>query len=267
MHPFAQKKDRPPWRCYVPTAIGWFLIFAGAIFVGVVGRGFWAFVVLACAFLMIGTLVRTVLASLPENVALEPLPYDVAPPTMMTLVHHLERLGFRPFGGPVRVELKPPAVLIPLIHHEHRSFATVFETGTTPRKIAFDIVSLLDEEGSLTSNAELLGGALPLPETTLRQVFPGADPTFALRRHLDGLTHLSKCGLEPRVIEEEDFRPMFVESIRRQRSHFLEAPVWKTLVLLWRSVTRSTPYRGPIESQPIARRGIEKLLRTLRRTR
>ena len=105
-----------------------------------------------------------ILASLPENVALEPGAALEA--EMRSLAGRYEALEFARAGPPWRVGVKPPALLLGFVHEGERTYGTVFRTGTVPPKTSFDFVSIFDGgRGGLTSRS---GSAEPLRDLDAR---------------------------------------------------------------------------------------------------
>jgi len=202
-----------------------------------------------------------ILANLPEDVALEPLTNYALEGPLRDLVQRYFALGFVQAGPPLKVGMTPPALLVPLVHEERRTYGTAFQTGTVPAKTSFDFVSILEgDRGGLTSNSMPAGAALPAAPGSLRQVFRGAQPDEVFDGHLEALTYLSSRGLPARAVSTDTFPRDIKAGLRRQRKAFLAAPLRGTLIMLWRAATGQTPHIGSIRSQPAAQKEIGELL-------
>lgn len=201
-----------------------------------------------------------ILASLPENVALESAPGAALEAEMRSFSSRYEALGFAMAGPPWRVGTKPPALLLGFVHEGERTYGTVFRTGTAPPKTSFDFVSIFDGgRGGLTSNAERMGAAIPASPGSLRQVFPGAGVEEVFARHRDAIAYLRGRGISCRPVSAADLPADLRQSLRRQRRAFVASPIRGAIVTLWRAATGSTPHVGPIQTQSIAESQIREL--------
>ncbi len=217
------------------------------------------------------TLVLVAVALLASIVALAAgsLPADpeiaVAPEEPLTGMQHLvsayQTLGFFPAGPPVKVEIKPPAVLLPLFHQEARTYGSVYRTTTMPPKVSYEFVSILEgDRGGLTTSPALEGASMPAAPGELRQVFPKADPAALYRYHLDAIAFLEKRGLRMRQVAVHTFVNDVKSSMVEKRQTFFKAPVTNSLITLWRVATKQVPETGPLQAQVGAQKVIEDLI-------
>ena len=106
--------------------------------------GIWRPVILLLLF-VIGALAATgvtIAASLPANPVIERVT-ELPPPEAAGLISGLHELGFESVDPPLRVHIRPSGVIWTLVHREFGCWASVFCTGTLPRKVGFDIFTLL----------------------------------------------------------------------------------------------------------------------------
>jgi hypothetical protein len=239
--------------------LGWFLV-NPPDFVMVLGP---ARHLLTVALVLLALLAFTgaqVLANLPENVDLLPVPTAAPDVPVRALTDQLQALGFAPAGPPLRVGVRPPALLWPFVHEGEGAYATVYRTGTVPAKVAFDVVTIFDgARGGLTSGAEPAGAALPASPGSLRQVFPGAGPQEVFAAHQKALAYVRGRGIKPKAPSASAFPTEFRESFARQRRAFLARPMINSALMLWRAATQTTPHIGPIQNQPHAQAVIRDL--------
>ncbi len=210
------------------------------------------------AVLFVGFVALTLALNLPEDIALDPEPGVPVPPELAALSVELQVVGFQPAGPLTKAGLKPPALLLPLVHEAERTYAAVFRTGTAPARTAFELVSRLETGGALSTSAERAGGYLPPTPGAFKQVFPGTTATLAFERHREGIAYLRSRGIGVRPATAADFVREYKTGVARSRRAFLASPVARTLTMLYRAVTSSTPHLGPIAQQPLARKAIEE---------
>lgn len=244
----------------VGTLLGWLLVHPPSFLSDVAAIRYVLAAALVSVLLLLFTAAQ-ISSNLPEDVAMERLEPSAMSNALGVLRFRLLALGFVPVGPPLNVGVSPPAVMVALVHTDEPVYATAYQTGTLPAKIAFDFVSIFEgDRGGLTSNAEPAGAALPASPGSLRQVFRDAPPERVLEGHRQALAYLGGRGLEARAVSAAAFETDFRAAMRRQRRAFLSAPLRRTALTLWRVASRSTPHLGPVESQPAARREIEDIL-------
>jgi len=73
-------------------------------------------------------------ASLPAEIVLRPIDQRRVTEGMIDLFNAYRDAGFELAGPPLRVEINPPAVLVPLVDGQGRMYGTIYRTGTDPRK-------------------------------------------------------------------------------------------------------------------------------------
>lgn len=243
----------------VGVALGWLLMAAPE---WLRDLGPWRFPLVGAGVLvlLVGFVAMTIASNLPADIALEPLPgADVGP--LDALLHGYESVGFERAGTPLRAGVSPPALLVPLVHRDGRSYATVFRTDTVPAKTSFDVVSILEGgRGGLTTSPTAAGTTLPAAPGELRQVFRDAPPATLAERHAEAVSYLERRGLPLKRVSAQAFAADFKAAIAAQRANFLAHPLRASAVAIWRSATHLTPHLGGIASQPFAQRQIERLL-------
>lgn len=225
--------------------------------------GWWRYLVMATlgALAFVGSIVLTVLQSLPKNLGFQPLVQPLFDPEIQALAESLYLLGFRQAGEPLLIGVKPAAELVAFLHQEQPAWATVFRTGTLPAKVGFDFVSILEgDNGGLTSLNNPAGAILPAAPGSLRQVFPGAAPERVFAEHCAAVATLAKRGLAFRRPVAGSFPDLFRKSSARQREAFLRAPLRHTLAALWRLLTKNNPHLGPVLGQRATEGQIRQLL-------
>ncbi len=203
----------------------------------------------------------TVAANLPSDVSLTPAPEMAVTRDLGALADRLLALGFRQAGPLLKVGVKPPALLFPFVHETEHTYATVFRTDTVPAKTAFEFVSLVDgPRAGLNSSAERTGGYLPASPGSFKQLFPGMELERVFDQHRQAIAYLGSRGLPMKATAGVDFPREFKRSLAHQRTAFLGSPLVRTLVLIYRSMTSTTPHLGPLRAQ----RGVEQQIQQVR---
>jgi hypothetical protein len=211
--------------------------------------------------IMLGVVMMLIIpGSLPANVELTPDPEAGSRSDLQQLSERYRQLGFTDAGPSMRVGMSPPAALIGLVHEEERCYGTVFRTGTTPAKTAFDFVSILDgDRGGLTTSAERGSGALIAAPGEFRQIFPGAGVEELFRRHIEGQAYLRENGVPTRAVNAGTLAGDFKSAIRIQRRTFLSNPIVFGIVAIVRAATGQSPHLGPLSKQRLAKRQLAEL--------
>lgn len=211
---------------------------------------------------LVGFIILLINKNLPAELILTPENQPGILVDLMGLASELERLGFvRATPTPLRVEIAPPALLVPFVNEKERIYATIFKTGTIPAKISYDMISIVDGwRGGLTTGPNPQGASFPAPPGSLKQVFPGAAFPTLFEKHREALSYLKGKGLPAKAIRGDSFEVDFKKSFAGSRLHFLSSPVSFALITLWRSSTNKNPHLGPIQTQAIAQQTIEKIL-------
>jgi len=240
--------------------LGW-LVFRPPGWMEAVGPWALAINALLCAILLLMMVAWVISANLPARLVLEPAPERPVHWKLTELEERLRALGFLPTGPPRRVRMAPSAILLGFVHKSEPVYATAFRTEHVRARVCFDFVSIFqDDRGSLTTNAEADGAVLPAGPGSLRQVFPKGRPEDLFRRHLDAMAFLRERGIRCRTASEERFEKDFIAAMGRQREMFLAAPMFYSLIALWRTATRKIPFLGALPEQKRAGREIERLL-------
>jgi hypothetical protein len=159
----------------------------------------------------------------------------------------------------VRVDVRPPALLVPFIRTSLPAYATLFRTGTVPAVTAYDIVSILEPDATLTTSMLVEGTTIPPAPGSMAQAFPLAGVKSLVARHAEALEFLKAQGIRIKPVTAETFEQDFKQALARQRRHFLRHVIPYTLIAIWRSTTKRSPHLGPIQEQSAARRAIEIL--------
>jgi len=211
--------------------------------------------------LLIGVIAMVIIANLPSQVEMIPVDEGTVHAELRALGNRFEQLGFRPAGPPRRVKIAPSAIVLGYAHETEPVYGTAFRTETIPAKLCCDFVSILHgDKGGLTTNSDPGGAALPEGDSSLRQVFPGAELEELYRKHLEGVAYLRDRGIQCRPVSADMFPQDLAMAIGRQRELFTASPLRGTLVTLWRAATKKVPFIGPLRDQAVAENQIARLL-------
>jgi hypothetical protein len=236
---------------------------------GVAGSIAWiACVALGWAFAMLALLTKSAITSIDQSlrpdVAMTPVGDDRVPAALRAVADQLTALGLTRATPPLSITLSNPAVFFGFVHDGGDVAASAFAIqppGPRPPVTSFDFVSWLEgDRGGLTTSPNPAGSALRATPGALRQVFPGGDPATLLKRHREALDWLRTQGARAKTLRATEFEPLFRASMGRQRGAFERAKLRFALTAIWRTVRKSTPHLGPVQTQPSTPAQIDFLL-------
>lgn len=207
-------------------------------------------------------LMYVISANLPAHIKLQPIDQRAVSDEMTDLFSGYQDIGFRLVGSPLRVEVNPPAVLVPMVHEQEPMYGTVYRTTTSPPKTSYDIVSIFEPFGGLTTGAAPEGASLPAGLGSFMQIFPDADINTLTQQHQAAIKFLLKQGVRIKPVTDDSFAGDFRAAIAAQRRHFFSNPIAHTAITVWRSMTGKTPHIGPLEEQSVAQRNLRRFLKT-----
>jgi hypothetical protein len=214
-------------------------------------------IVLAGA-VMISFFILLIAMNLPADVKLTAVDADRVDSMILEYMGEYEDAGFTIGGPALEVGMTPPAILVPMIDEANRMYGTIFRTGTQPPRVSYDIVSIFEDYGGLTTGPSWDGTTLPGAPGSHRQYFAGADVATLREQHLAALRWLAAHGIRARAISADTFAHDIKAAIGQQRRAFLARPVRGAVTAILRTVLKRTPHQGPIESQPVARRELQR---------
>ena len=187
--------------------------------------------------------------SLPQNPVIERVA-EVPPAQAAALIASLHELGFESVDQPLRVDLRPPAIVWMLVHREFGCWSTVYRTSTVPQKVSYDIVTIFaGGSGVLTSVPDPGAAVFPLNKGSYKQGLNGAAPRELLMFHLAAQDYLAKRGarFETPVLSGIDAK--IRKALMEQRRAVMANPVKAAALLWWRVATKSSPHMKPLAEQ------------------
>ena len=233
------------------------------IYAGIAGYGSaplvamqWVFVGLMIGWLIFGTVLHAILKTFPAKCSLISTSSDTLNSEAFGLQAELARQGFSTISRPMLLNLNPPMALLAMKEDNGRCFATIFNSGSPKNKPGTDFVSVIQNprdvstiQAILTTGNMAEGGTVPVPKGSFMQLFPGADLHTLLQRHIEAMQFLQKNGVNFQVVNNQAFRPALFSAIGRIKTTFLRDPVVNTLVAMFRTFSKRSPWLGPISSQ------------------
>jgi hypothetical protein len=239
-------------------AMGWLLMASPAWFSGLGPARYLVGVGIVFAGL-VGLVALMIVRNLPREPRLTPVSQPV-PDDVAAIAIKFRELGFAEAGSLLEVNVSPPALLLPLVNEQERTYGSIFRTGTLPATTACDLVSIFERvEGGLTTGALPGGASLPSGPGELRQVIVRASVLELFEAHRQALSFLQQQGIRARPALARTFVDDFKAGMLHQRRTFLARPLRNTIIALVRSATLRTPHRGPLSAQKIALRQIRQL--------
>ena len=199
--------------------------------------------------------------SIPENVELQSIPEADLPDDILDLSNHYQTLGFLQANTPQRVNMLPPAMLIPFVSGHDQTYGTIYRTGNIPAKTSHDFISIFEgDRGALTTGVARMGASLPAAAGDLKQIFPKASPAELFDHHRIAIKYLDTLGIKCKPVSAKNFISDFRAGMEKERNAFFKSPMRNAVILLWRVTTRQIPHIGPIQDQRFAAKQIQALL-------
>lgn len=207
----------------------------------------WALLIVAG---LSGMFLYAVFAALPRDITLEPMDADGANAQMMGRMDEAEAEGFELAGPVLKVGMPFPTALVPMVHRDGQAYATFFSIRAQNQiTTSFDIVTLFEGDGGLTTNSEPAGTCNPAAVGSFRQVFPGANIAQLMAQHRAAIAFLQREGAVVSSHTADQFDAAIRHAINKSRDTFLRNPLGYTAIAVWRTVTKTTPHIGPIAEQ------------------
>jgi hypothetical protein len=231
------------------VTLGW-LLWDPPAALRALGAGMYFIIAPLAVVVLLAVTGLVIAANLPKELAVRPAPEAVLRREFVDLRERYQALGFRQVGPVLRVGISPTGLVAVFLHPEEPIFGTVLQPETVGSRPVFDFVSALEHEGAALTSAENPSTALlPAKRGALRQIFPRASAHAVLQRHREALAYLRERGIGVRAMAEDDLVPALQRALAEQRAAFLSSPLRGTLTVLWRTLTKRTPERGPLSEQ------------------
>jgi len=205
---------------------------------------------LLMAFGLLVTVAIQMAIGLPENPKVEPAADESLPLEALFLITQLQELGFVPVHPPLRVYLRPAALLWPFINSDLQLTAAVYSTGTIPVRTTFEIVSVIEQDrGTLTSLADPNAAVLPTSPGHFKQVLRGASPRQLLEYHLEAQRYLSSRGIVFAKQPVGTPTERLLRASQRLKARVRARPLRSVVVTLWRVLSKRSPFALPVSRQ------------------
>lgn len=202
-----------------------------------------------------------IVASIPEDLKLEPVPDFPLDGELGLFAGHLRNLGFIQAGPPRRLTIRPAAMLVPFVHEREPVYANVAQIGTVPSVVSFEVFSYMEgRRGGLLSINQWTGAVFPLSPGRFVQVIPMAAPAQVFAAHQTALAEMKARGVAWQPVSPDRLEEDYLSSYARQRRLIRSNPVRTTLTVLWRVLRKTTPHLGPVQNQPETERRIREAL-------
>jgi hypothetical protein len=202
----------------------------------------------------------SILRNLPRDLKLTPIEEPEIPLDLFPQMARYEDLGFERLGA-WRIHIPAAPTAVAYYRPGEGTFGMVFSVKRMPGKVFFDFsTALAPAPCRLTSGMHIGGGSLTLADTDFLQLFAGASVEELHALHLQGVAYLCGAGLTLEPPDPDAFEERLADAIRHQRETFGRTPVRNTFATLWRVVSQSSPYRGPVQRQKGTARKLAALL-------
>ena len=175
------------------------------------------------------------------------------------LAERLAALGFTPITPALRMQT-PPATIIGFTREDIEVCAAIMRVEVGSGKTVFRFASSLDDgTKSLLTAGELNSVLEPCAPWRFRQAFCGYDLEELFLEHLRSLEFLQGRGLHICPVSREMHSERVLKSLQEHKEYLRKDWFKNTLLFVWRFISRTSPYRGPISQQKIAAEYINQI--------
>lgn len=190
---------------------------------------------------------------------------DLLNPAAFSTQNRLTRVGFETISQPMLLNSRPPTALLAMKQKSGECFAAIYNPMINRDLLGIDLVSTFfysDMNGNhdvvlVTGNLPD-SGSMPLPKHKYLQIFPNDSIDSLVKEHQRAMRLMKENGLKLRPAVRSAFRPLFFQSIARLQTEFIKNPIWNSLVVGARSISKASPHIGPISHQTNAMKAIKK---------
>ncbi|QDT67508.1 hypothetical protein MalM25_04070 [Planctomycetes bacterium MalM25] len=156
-----------------------------------------------------------------------------------------EQVGFRPEGVyEIRSSLMKP-VMVAWRSDQERTYLVAYLVNGAP--LNFDIVSMLQGDGALTTGTTGDGHLLPVGPDTYMQTFDAPQVETLWRRHREGLDYLASTKNRRVETAPGDLVEDFLSSLRSQAAHVRSIPLWGLRIPFWYLTRRTSRHNKSLE--------------------
>jgi hypothetical protein len=252
-----------PWK-WIPALVGaviGFLFINSPRFLHELGPAAYLAGALFAAVALVAFCGVIIYKNLPQDVVIQRISDTNLPGEVSKLAAEFQTIGFKSATDqPLKVQIAPPALVLPFVHEQERIFGTVYKTETLQSRISFDMFSVFEgDRGSVTTGVLAQGAVMPVAGA-FKQVFPNANVQSVFEKHKQAMLFLKGRGILCKPANAQSFEREFRSSILRTRKSFLASPVFFTLTVLWRVITKKSSHLGPIQTQEATSQQIHKVM-------
>jgi hypothetical protein len=123
--------------------------------------------------------------------------------------------------------------LIVIATWRSRALKTYLSTYTTPQKVCCEFVTILNNDAALTTTNTRDSLLIPPGPERYLQAFDGLDLDELLRRHQEGLAHLSHTRHLEAINRTETTDRLILDSLRHQMAWVQTLPFWQLRGVWW----------------------------------
>jgi hypothetical protein len=175
------------------------------------------------------------------------------------LAQRLAALGFSPISPALKIPA-PPATIIGFAREDVDVCAAIMRVEVGSGKTLFQFASSLgDGTKSLLTVGRLNSVLEPCAPWHFRQAFCGCDLEELFLEHVRSLEFLHARGLQTCPVSRQMQRERVLKSLQEQKEYLRKEWFTNTLLFVWRYISRTSPYRGPIAQQKIAAQYINQI--------
>lgn len=144
------------------------------------------------------------------------------------------------------LQLIPDSITYIFKHVSDPIYMNLYHMGP---KIVPDVITLFDNDYSLTTGSTSDAGNIPRGEKELLQIFENASYETLCEEHRKSVEFLKSRNLNTREVSQPEFRDEFMKSLKETGERIMSYPVWPLLLLFWVVTVRGKIHQMSIEKQ------------------
>lgn len=144
----------------------------------------------------------------------------------------------------IRASIMNP-VMVAWRSDQERTYLVAYLVNGAP--LNFDVVSMLQGGGVLTTGTTGDGHLLPVGPDSYMQTFDAPQVELLWRRHREGLDYLASTKNRRVETTPGDLVEDFLESLRSQAAHVRSIPLWQLRIPYWYCTRRTSRHNKSLE--------------------
>lgn len=144
------------------------------------------------------------------------------------------------------LQLIPDSITYIFKHVSEPVYLNLYHMGP---KIIPDVITLFDDDFSLTTSSVPDAGNIPRGEREFLQVYENASYEILVEEHRKSVEFLKSKKLITKEVTQEEFRDEFMKSLQESGRRIMSHTLWPLLLLFWVVTVRGKIFKMSIQKQ------------------